>query len=138
MSSDSQLAFCTAEMEAAEQNITVTQSLRLRYLEAVRGLYCPWSMVSPRYRFTEYDQFRSIWTHEIWQWLYGSNPLKCHSLTDLAWKVQHERISEGGYKCTCLNFSDRNQRVYLGDGLLEYLGLLCDDVRALNGKLLSL
>lgn len=114
------------------------KTLRARYLEAIGKRawpYCgpQYDNPHPKHRFAEYDQFRAIWTDELWKWLFGDNPRKIYSLTQFAWDVQHDRISEGGYKSTCLNWSDRNQRVYLGDGLLEYLGILKDDVEAVHG-----
>ena len=102
--------------------------LKTRYLDAIKNLYCPWAEVHPRRRFSEFDQFRTIWTDELWKWIFGDNPRQVSSLTEFAWAVQHDRISEGGRNTICLNWSDKNQRVYLGDGLLEYLGLLKDEV----------
>lgn len=110
---------------------TETATLRERYLAAIKGIYCPWADRHPRNRFAEYDRFRSIWTEELHRWLFGDNALKVYSLSEFAWRVQHQRISEGGRLLNCLNFSDRRQRVYLGDGLLQYLGLLKDDVEKL-------
>ena len=104
--------------------------LRARYLEAIKGGFWPWAERHPRNRFGEYDQFRGIWCAELRNWLFGDNARQVYSLTELAWAVQHDRLSDGGKKIICLNWSDRNQRVYLGDGLLEYLGLLKDDIEA--------
>lgn len=127
------MGFVEAVNRVESESVTLT--LRVRYREAVAHLHCPWADRPPSYRFAEYDQFRAIWCQELHQWLYGDNPRGVHSLTQLAWKVQHARISDGGRIFNCLNFSDRTQRVYLGDGLLEYLGLLKDDLRiAQEGK----
>jgi len=116
-----------------ENPISEKSSLRERYRKSVAGIYCPWAEIHPRNRFSEYDQFRTIWIDELYQWLYGENPHQVYSLTAFAWRVQHARMSDGGHKCVCLNWSDRNQRVYLGDGLLEYLGLLKDEVERIYG-----
>ena len=108
--------------------------LRTKYLDATKGLYCPWAEIPPRKRFAEYDEWRAIWVEELRAWLYGGNPRQVGSLTQLAWKVQHDRIGEGGRRFYCLNWSDRSQRVYLGDGLIEYLGVLKDEVERMNGE----
>jgi hypothetical protein len=108
--------------------------VRERYLEAIKGGHWPWAQVHPRARFSEYDGFRAIWADELWQWLYGGNPRRVHCLTAFAWAVQHARMSGGGRSAVCLNWSDRNQRVYLGDGLLEYLGILKDEVKRVYGQ----
>ncbi|MEM7700061.1 MAG: hypothetical protein AAF236_16830 [Verrucomicrobiota bacterium] len=104
--------------------------LRSRYLEAIKDGYWPWAERHPRDRFSEYDQFRKIWCSELHNWLFGDNTREVSSLTEFAWTVQHDCLSGEGKSIICLNWSDRNQRVYLGDGLLEYLGLLKDDIEA--------
>lgn len=104
-------------------------TLKAKYLDAIKDLYCPWALRHPRHRFAEYDKYRAIWCEELVKWRTGPDPWKFNGLTDFAWRVQHERISEGGQYFNCLNWSDRRQRVYLGDGLLEYLGLLKDEVK---------
>lgn len=132
--SDAQLTLALGNEAFVAARIAPCAGLRERYLEAIKGGYWPWAERHPRVRFSEYDKFRAIWMDELWHWLFGENPRQVYSLTAFAWKVQHERMSEGGYKSVCLNWSDRNQRVYLGDGLLEYLGLLKDEVESIYGQ----
>jgi len=117
-----------------EARLPSHEGLRERYIAAIKDGYFPWAKRHPRHRFAEYDEFRPIWSHELWQWIFGDNPRHVDTLTAFAWAVQHHRISEGGYKSTCLNWSDKNQRLYLGDGLLEYLGLLKDDLESAYSK----
>jgi hypothetical protein len=92
-----------------------------------------WSPADARKRFVEYDRHRLTFCHELWLWLYGSNPRKLYSLTAFAWSVTHSPINGGGITTWCLDWSDRRQRVYLGDGLIEYLGLLKDEVERIYG-----
>jgi hypothetical protein len=47
-------------------------------------------------------------------------------LTALAWHVADEVYKE--YGCRLMKFSERNQRFYLRDGLIEFCKLLCREV----------
>lgn len=120
-----------AILPPAPRSLDPLPTLRERYLAAIKDDHYPWARRHHRHRFTEYDQFRAIWQDELWHWLYGDNPRGIGSLTVFAWKVQHARISNGGRNTNCLNWSNKNQRLYLGDGLLDYLGLLKDEVERL-------
>lgn len=102
--------------------------LRQRYNEAVKST--AWKPGTARRRFTEYDQYRALFCREIEAWLYRGNPRATYSLCALAWKVTHEVVNDGGRGLKCWTWSDRNQRAYLGDGFLEYLGLLREAVKA--------
>ena len=93
-----------------------------------------WSPRRADRRFAEFDSYRAQFAHGIWDWLFGANQHGVDSLTALAWKMTHE-INDGGRSTRCLDWSDKKQRLYLGDGLMEYLGLLKDEVkRVYEGK----
>lgn len=110
------------------------RSLGIRYRTAVQDLYTPWAEISPADRFEEYDEHRAVWAEELYSWLYRGNPRGIRCMTHFAWDIQHERLSQGGTCTVCLNFNTRSQRFFLGDGLLQYLGLLKDDMETLYGE----
>ena len=108
--------------------VAPSPTLRDRYNAACKRC---WHPPTARRRFSEYDQFRAAFTSAIDDWIYGENTIKAHSLSDLAWKVL---ANHNDGSTTCLDFNERTQRLYLGDGLLNYLGLLKDDLKALRER----
>jgi hypothetical protein len=97
---------------------------RARYIEAVKEC---WNPGEARRRFPEYDQYHETWWREIVAWKFGDNPREFGSLTQLAYKIAWE-INDGGKYLNCMDFNERKQRVYLGSGLIQYLGILCDEI----------
>lgn len=106
---------------------TAPETLQARYREACARCFDPGKA---RRRLSEYDQFRAAFWHALYDWDYGSNKYRANTLSELAWAVLHE-INEGGTRTHCLNWSDTRQKLFLGDGLVHYLGLLRDDLRSL-------
>lgn len=104
-----------------------TEALRVLYREACAACFDPHKA---RRRFAEYDEFRSRFWHAIHDYDYGNNVYEANSLSELAWAVLHD-INEGGTRTHCLNWSDHKQKLYLGDGLTTYLGILRDGIRSL-------
>ncbi len=126
MSNDPELGLTGAEPRAED-----ALSLRERYMEACAGCYHP---LRARRRFNEYDAHRAVFASEIHAWLYEGNPREAGGLTHLAWQVLHEKINDGGKNTLCLTWSERNQRAYLGDGLFQYLQLLCGEAKKVYGQ----
>ena len=117
---DGKLCPCFVEKKCSPEE-EATWELMKAYHAAVGGCFSP---VDARERFGEYDGYREIFIEELESWLGGSNPREVKNLEDFAWKVQGVRISEGVKNANCLDWDSRKQRAHLGDGLLEYLGLL--------------
>lgn len=121
---------CAPERHVVRRLATDHAELRRRYIDACERC---WDPVKARARFAEYDEYREVFCREMYAWLYGTNPRAIDTLTGFAWEVTHTPINEGGKFLRCLDFSDRKQRVYLGGGLLEYLGLLKDAMEEVYG-----
>jgi hypothetical protein len=93
-----------------------------------------WNPRVARARFAEYDAYRAVWCSALHAWLYGESPYDASTLSRLAWLVAWDTINEQGKYIRCLDFNERRQKLYLGDGLLLYLGLLKDEIERTYGR----
>lgn len=105
---------------------SASSALRERYRRQAEA-DC-WNPRAALARFTEFDAHRERFIAEIKEWLHGGNRRGVHSLGEMAWEVVHAINHEHGKQMLCLDFNEKRQRVFLADGLMQYLGLLKDDV----------
>ncbi len=94
--------------------------LRNKYREACKECWNPREAVR---RFAEYDRYRPQFVAALRKWIQEERPT---SLTKCVWHCCWE-FNEGKY-LNCLDFSERRQKIYLGDGLIEYVKLLLEEI----------
>ena len=102
-----------------------TAELRAKYAEAVQRC---WSPAKARARFAEYDRYRPQFQTAIRAWNRARRPT---SLRKMIWQTCAE-FNARRY-VNCLDFNERKQRFYLGDGLFEYVLLLVEEIERVYG-----